>query len=451
MIKSLKRAVLLCSCMICGCLLCLTGCRNADGAAESTATSQSAFKNIPELRSGAVINVSDTDTKGAMKPVYDPDMKLAMVTRDSLLNSGFAMSDDGCYELYLNSDGNARMIYTNLEAGVSNWLSDSKFYDQAGDSASLDDTACCFEDALGGATVFTADHKLFSVLFGCDTPSSIFVSDLDGRNKRELVTLSDYELLSGAVACDSEYLYTLVTNGDNKTEAIRIDMETGAIETCFTLSEANVFLVGAFDDCLIIKTIVRPDMIDAKDTEEIYKNSIHKVYRCSLINKQITEIKQWKQDQAFEAFDGQYMQLIDVASGNLVTVDLKTGKPEVRATLAELGVDGEDADTLMPIYDNHLICPMKDDTYKAIDLTTLKVTTLGYIENTYNFPMIQGEFGDKFLVTVGNDIVPTPDHAPDGTPITTDVHWPKKALIEKKDYWNGNYNLQAIANAYLDN
>lgn len=451
MTKRLKRAVTLCGCVMSSCLLFLTGCGYANGAAQSTDASQSAFDNTPELRSGAIINVSASDNKSDQKPVYDPDMKLEMVTGDSLINSGFAISGNGCYELYLNSDGNARMIYTDMEAGESTWLSESKFYDKNGGSETLENTACCFEDAIGGATVFTANDRLFSVLFGCDTPSRIFVSDLDGRNMRTLVTLSDYAMLSGAVACDSEYLYTLVINSDNETEAIRIDMETGAMENCFTLPECNVFLESAFDDCLIIKTICRPDTTDGEDTEEIYKNSIHKVYRCSLTNKQITEIKQWKQDMVYEAFDGQYMQLVDVALGNLVTVDLKTGKSEERATLAELGISGEDASALMPIYDNHLICPMKGDVYKAIDLTTLKVTDLGYIENTYRFPMIQGEFGDKFLVIVGNDIMPTPDHAPDGTPITTDVHWPKKALIDKKDYWNGNYNLQEITNAYLEN
>lgn len=362
-------------------------------------------------------------------------------------NTPLATNDTGCYEIFLNNDWSANILYTDIQTKQRIYLSS----DLSSNHYSEDDTSW-IKNIEGGCSIFTAYDNIYLNLYGTDDkPGCLYKADANGQNRTKLLDFDKYSAITGAVASDGDYLYTISTGSDRNKYIIRINIANGDIEELLELPESRAFLNSAFDDCIIIKMISDQKSTDLENPIEMYKNQVHKVYKYSLTDNSFSEIYQWKQDLLMESYAHKNLYCFDVSGDCLIMINMENGEQKMLIpSLSNAGIDSGELMSVLYVYDNHILFEMFDDSLYAIDLDSCNLIKIESLQDSYSNPYIIGEYGTDFLVTVGNLEVPMDDTAPDGSPIITNVIMDNLAVIDKDDYWNSIHNFENIKNVFLE-
>lgn len=372
-----------------------------------------------------------------------------IVPKDGLLNMPFAISDAGCYEILLNDDLSGNILYTDIQTRQRIYLSEALSSSHHSES----DTSW-IENLSGGCSTFVMGETLFIHPYGSDdTPGSLYKAQLNGQNRVKLVDFIDYSSLCAGIACDGEYLYTLSQNKALKQCIIRINIDTGKIDEYTTLpTEAASFIVTAFDDCLIIKTITVEENMDSADAVERFRSQIHRLYKYSLSDGSLSELTYWQQNSIQETYDERYIYCFDIENDSLFMLNAETGEQEqLISSLTGVGVDHLDIASVGEVFDSHILFSTYDRSYITIDLKSKEVKVLKSIDDEGTYPYILGVYEDIFLITYGNLEVLMDSTDPDGSPMKINVIMSRLALIDKEDYWNSDYTrVEEIENVFLN-
>lgn len=387
---------------------------------------------------------SVTESDGTINENMSLDMVVPYV---GVSNTPLATNDTGCYEIFLNYDWSANILYTDVQTKQRIYLSS----DLSSNHHSEDDTSWV-KNVEGGCSIFTAFDKIYLNLYGTDDkPGCLYKADANGQNRKKLLDFDKYSAITGAVASDGEYLYTILTGSGRINYIIRINTINGDTEELMELPESRAFLMSAFDDCMIIKMISDGENTETEDSIEKYKNQIHKVYKYTLKDNSFSEIYQWKQDTLMESYDQKYLYCFDVSSDSLLKINMENCKKQTLiSSMTNVGIDSQELMSVISVYDNHIFFKTFDDSLYAIDLKSLNIIKMKTLQDGYSYPYIVGEYETEFLVTTGNLEVPMDDTAPDGSPIITNVIMDNLAVIDKDDYWNSIYNFENIKNVFLE-
>lgn len=350
---------------------------------------------------------------------------------------------DGYYELCANGDGTGNILYTDLATMQRIYLSP----DLASDHHSEADPSF-IADTSGGLCIFADESYLFIQKNGNETaPAALYRADLNGENRRKLLEFKQYLPISKSVVSDGAYLYTILTEGPDKSVLAKISPESGDIEEICELPYDNNFLMDTFDDSLVIKGLDIPDPKKTKDAVDSFKNTKHVVYRYSLTDNRLTEVIRWQQDTMYEGYDGQFMYVFDFSNDCLKTIDLRYGTETVMLeSLKEKGIDVDDNVSITTVKDGHMLYGAGGFSY-ILDLSTMEVTKRKYMDN-YKEPFIIASYGNKYLVTAGDLEIPLNGFDPAGNPIIINYTIPQLALIDPEDFWNSDYNFEPVKNTF---
>lgn len=413
------------------CILCLSSCQSSTPG-NQTLSGEKTHNNL-----------NDT----LLETSYN-DINLEMVVPwGGLMNTPIATSSTGCYEIFINNDWSCNILYTDVPSRQRIYLSP----DLSADHHSESDTSW-IEDAQGGCSVFVAEDKLYVSCYGYETAGVLYQSELSGQNRKKLVEYNEYSPITKGVASDGQFLYTILPNKSQELQIVRIDTINGKIEDCLGLTEDNAFLMSAFDNYLVIKTISSNNDMQSKDAVEAYKNQVHKIYTYSITDSKLTEIISWQQDEIQETYEKEKIYIFDLNKDLLYCMDIRNGiKSDLISPLSGIGIDKDNLETVSYVYDNHILLNLYENRLKAINIDDLNLISIKPLENSDVYPNIIGEYEDSFLVTAGNLEVPKSDTAPDGTPITTNVIMNQLALVSKDNYWKSDYELEPVQNIFLEN
>lgn len=388
------------------------------------------------LANGAVI-VESSDTADMSRTTENKELftrgNLKMyVHMDGLMNSRYAVSENGCYELAINNDWSANILYTDIAAKQRKYLSSGLSADQHSDT----DTSQ-IEDVRGGGFLFTVEDNLYIETVGYeDIPGALYRADLNGENRVKITTFDNFSPFSEAIVSDGNFLYTLTSDNGITKSVVRVNPENGYIEKIYELSEYNAFLVSAYGDTMIIKTIQIPASGQYNDNIQFYKNQEHILYKYTLGTGTIEELMRWKQDSVFETYEEDMMYFFDVSDDTLKCMNLENGEinviiPDVKDQGIAVGNFG----VLQPVWDQHLIFDDFDGNRWNIDLDTLEIKQQKYDEQLSGYPGIIGEYDDHFLISIDD---------------FNTYGIPDLALIDKENYWDSNYEIEQMRNTFYN-
>lgn len=370
-----------------------------------------------------------------------------LVNWTGLLNTPMAVSKYGSYEIMFNTDGSANILYTDIDTRQRIYLSP----DISSEHNTEADTSW-IKNANGGCALFVLDDNLFLSHFGdSDEPGLLYKMDLDGRNKKRLLSYDDYGAISNSVAYSNDDIYTILTSKDEENILVNINLKTGALKDIKNFNKESVFLMNAFDDYMIIKKIEFDTQTE--DALKAYYNQTHIIYRYSIHNDTMTKIIEWNQDTVYDAYDTKYIYLLEKETDSIIKIDVLSGdKKTIIESLKENNLVFSNIMGVLPIYDNHIIIDMDDGSSsfrKYIDLEKGRIIDTQELENG-SYLGIVGEFDNLFLVTTGRFEIPVNATAPDGSPITIMMGMRSLAIINKQNFWENKHNLQEIDNTFLN-
>ena len=287
--------------------------------------------------------------------------------------------------------------------------------------------------------------------------------DLDGSNRQILTWLAPNETIAdGCIASDSENLYYLnyfVQEDGNSSplSLIQLNITSGEKnEICQLSQNARHFIVGTYQDKIVIKNILNPititEDLSSEDIVNAFKQQVHELVLFSTDGQQ-QSLCQWHQGTRSEMYLDNKMFFWDKEQPGLYQYDLGSGSTVCLYSGAIISENGDTYTNLTlssDAFDNHILLtaiPDSTDVGKAtrfaFDLEKNTFQTLTLSRNEYNVNILQEGF-DYFLVQAGVKEYSVPDLAPDGQEITTNMLLPDVSLMIKSDYWNNIPNYIAI-------
>ena len=356
-------------------------------------------------------------------------------------------SSDGFYEIhYLGGSPGANILYTDAASAQRIYLSPdlSSDHQSASDPSWLDS-----EITAGGVTVLVANEHLFLANTGLDdTPGAIYKAELDGSGRTKLAEFTEHyvEWFTGEIAFDGEWFYV---SGESQTKLLGVSSVDGTVKELCTFPN-NVGLVsGAFDDQVLITTFEEPEGVEDMSAEERYSALKTALYSYHVDSGQMEEIMSWKTEDRIIYADGHLLYYFDIPGDCLKAADLRDGGEEIiLASLTESGINGADISEIRTVLDGHLV--YSDEYDHNIDLFSGRVTDMASLSN-YKPMVLWGSYGEQYLVSSGELEIPYDGYDPGGNPTVLVTSIPLLALIDKDDYWNGNYdNLVPVKNVFLE-
>ncbi len=400
-------------------------------------------EHLVEENNANINNVSadSNDVNNQSDLVYELEMK---VPNSGIFMNPWSASTNGCYEIMTNTDYTANILYTDVETKQRIYLSSNL----ASSHNSADDTSW-IDDTIGGVATFVADEKLYLFKGGYDTKApSLWRADLSGTNREKIVDFSDYADQPKTFAGNNQVWYMLISKDAGETALVKVDLMNKTVEEVTTFPYSTLFLMSAYDDILILKTIDVPSN-PQMDAYESYKQGVHIIFTYSLSTGELTELMSWKQNTLFEYFEGAYMYCFDVSTDKLICLDMRNGKEEIigngfinkNSFITEIS-------TFHGIYDEKVVLDADGKRY-IWDLISDEIVEMQMLEG-YVYPWIIGTYDNQYLVTTEYLEVPVETKDPNGNPMVTTMIMSNLALIDIDDYWNQNYDFIPIKNTFLE-
>ena len=168
---------------------------------------------------------------------------------------------------------------------------------------------------------------------GSGTPGKIMEMNLDGSERRDLFTLQSGETFTqNAIASNGTYFFCLINRvqaGDaiwNKS-LIKIDAKTGQSETIYDF-DLPVYIVGAFDDILVLKTIEIPsleELFNSETSSQTIASQVHTLYTFAINTSSLQQVKKWKQIELSGACQDNTFCYLNFEDLSVYRLDISTG------------------------------------------------------------------------------------------------------------------------------
>lgn len=212
-------------------------------------------------------------------------------SHNGIIASGMVGNKNGCYEVLYRPVGDGNILYTDYASKSRIYLSSriTGEHNNESDSSWLKST-------VGGCYFSLTSEYL--ILFKLNTPAFadsetdmqrgyIAKYDLDGSNRQILTWLAPNETIAdGCIASDSENLYYLnyfVQEDGNSSplSLIQLNITSGEKDEICQLSQnARHFIVGTYQDKIVIKNILNPITItEDLSSEDIVNALLRKIGR----------------------------------------------------------------------------------------------------------------------------------------------------------------------------
>lgn len=362
-------------------------------------------------------------------------------------NTDIASCEEGLYFFVENPRGGNNILYLNYQSKQINFLTANQ---NAKHYGSEDSSWFSEKESYGGLFPFIVNNKLYVLKMattsfpetigeqGDAALGCIYAMNRDGTERRTLVTFGDKEEAAHdfGMASDGEYLFlvkTIYDNGVRKQTLTKIHLETGNAQDIVTLQSGNNFIMGVFENSLLIQTFSTPDIpvgengFDAAQAQFEAQSFI--LYMLDLRTFELDVLKQWVQDEIIlgEIFEDGFIY-IDLESNSVCKLNLGNNQNE---TLSLIPFAIEKYKTFFDgIYDGRFL------------FKTLPPNAPLYYRSAYN--ICSGEFHEMTIKISADDNDGTFDNNPiaesseyfvlfDPVPDTFSLSF---QLIKKQDYWN---------------
>lgn len=413
---------------------------------------------VPLVSCGSLDAASSTDVPDKTDNIYQDTVHLITDPYGPLLDRN-SQTDMGYYELLLSVDAESNnILYTDFESKQRIYLCSSPGCTHNNNSCTswIDATA-------GGSFLFIgpSGQQLYYVQRGtedtstldAETTGKIFAMDLDGSQRHVLFDIAESGRICDAIAADSNYFYIDINTVDPsifeaKKQVWRIDAKTGSKEVLVANLPADTRLFGAFGTELLFQ--------QQGETGVTFR-------AFDLRTGSFRDLCGWEYDD-FDGISTVYGQQLFVLAkqaenkGILIVYDLQS---QETVTIEGVPIYGGDLTSFVGLYDNtHLVLETTDNTDPdsvrflryMVDLSTgdVRELTLTYTSNGYSYPLpILAETNDDLLVTY-DTYTGHMQTVMDGQTLQLKVpEAPRRALINKEDFWNNVPNYQIITDSVM--
>lgn len=415
--------------------------------------------------------ISDTEGKSSpeystVSPVEKTQMKI-ISSQNGIIASGMVGNDYGCYEIFYRPSGDGNILYTDYATQSRIYLSS-----QVSAERNSENDTSWLESTVGGCYFSLTSENL--LLFKLNTPNFndqqlserqgyIARYDLNGANRKVLTQLSPNEVIAdGCIVSDSNNIYYLTyyiqddgTSSPFSLTSLNI-LSGEKKKICEFSADSRHFIVGAYQDKIVMKNIVNPvnfsSMSSAEEITEAFRRQRHEIVLLSPDGRQ-ESICQWKQGERSEMFTDDKMFYWDTAKKGIYELDFETGKEKSLNNDPIVGSDGTSYNSLILYadpFDGHILATATQEENGqeksiqiAFDIENKVYKELKLIENERPVQIL-AEGANYFLVQTGLKEYPIPDYMPDGQQYTTNMLVPDIYLIAKQDYWNSIPNYIPI-------
>lgn len=384
-----------------------------------------------------------------------------------------AGNEIGYYDLLYRGMG-ANILYTDYATKQCVYLSSQV------SSTHQDETDLIWIPSVdGGIEPFLSGDKLYMRVIGMPgdsdgsgTPGKIMEMNLDGSERRDLFTLQSGETFTqNAIASNGTYFFCLINRvqaGDaiwNKS-LIKIDAKTGQSETIYDF-DLPVYIVGAFDDILVLKTIEIPsleELFNSETSSQTIASQVHTLYTFAINTSSLQQVKKWKQIELSGACQDNTFCYLNFEDLSVYRLDISTG--DTQKVCDGFPACDPEHTNLLGFFDSHLQFEVMDlsniqpdgsgvERYQyAVDLDKgeIMAQTLFIQESEDTMPSvyhIMAETEDYFLVHYATTTKVVESIVSDGTIGTEQISLAKNALIKKSDYWSNINNIIPISDENL--
>lgn len=367
-------------------------------------------------------------------PENQNPQSLKMLTGpNGIMNGSVAQTDAGDYSLYNNSDGSINILYTDFSQRRCIYLCQQP-------NCTHDNEACTswLSTQGGGTGIFAGEDKIYLLQFEdlkTEQPCKILEFDFDGNNRKEIVALDAAQTIISAIVSDEKCFYfflsEILTSGDaphNETLLAQLDMETKSIKVLDSLPGDAVYIMGAENRDLFLKTR------NGKDVT---------LSRYNVDDKTYTEIQVLPASASQEQkLYGHQLIYYDFEKNDLVSLDLYKG--ELNTLVSEVwSIKTIDSTYLSEIWDDHLIVSRNATDPIVVDLKSKKTNpyTLSWGTNDMLMPVtICGETSEEFYVVTGMRNLEFQYRDLEGNLQTGLENRYVYSMISKRDYWENRPN-----------
>lgn len=379
-------------------------------------------------------------------------------SKNGIIASGMIGNEQGCYEIFYRPTGDGNIIYTDYATQNRVYLSSqvTSTHNDSTDTSWLPSTVggCYFALSDTNLILFKLNTPAFADDDSEETQGYIARYDLNGSNRQVLAKLSSNETIAdGCIVSDSKNIYYLeyfVNEDGSNTPTIlaKLNISTGErTEICQLPQDSRHFIVGTYNDKIILKSVLNPvNIAEISSGDELvnaYKQQVHEISLISQDGQQQSVCK-WKQGTRSEVFDNNTMYYWDNENQAMYRWDFENNSEICLYSGAVIGANGTNYTdlTLRPdTYDEHILAtaPDPDDPNNSIRLAyDLQSNTFSELTLSANERDVEilAEGAQFFLVQIGLKEYPVADYAPNGQEIVTEMLLPDIRLMKKTDYWN---------------
>lgn len=393
-----------------------------------------------------------------------------------LYNNSFGLacgSKDGYYSIYNNEDGITNIMYVDYKTRKQIYLCDKLECNHDNDKctsyidfkyAAMEKILLCDDKYL---YLITSEHNntngiSTSISYGDlgaineDQPTTIYRMNLDGSNKKKLVTLNTGELLANNFFTDGNYIYgiamknsTVILDDDNSytdndsCRLIGISNDSGEVKEISTWN-SDWSILGVFNNKVIVKQLkfnkelTVEDKTDEEKYKELLSNAEDIILAFDIKTREFEELISNKSNNDY--YYNMYGKDIFYYSYNgdkIMSFDLNTKEENVFLE--------SKYSNIQQIYDGYIISSDWSDDNNAsylINIDNKSINEFNLIKNN-GFPVnIIAESKDLFFVESNCDIE---SEYVEWAGVTQEVETNRQySLISKEDFFNSNKNFEDI-------
>lgn len=248
-------------------------------------------------------------------------------------------------------------------------------------------------------------------------PSVLYQMNPDGTGRKKVYTFEEGVILEDLVIAGAKELYfaakkletakegTAVMTTASERKLIKLDMEKGKTEDIFSLNTEQGIsykVTGCFENCLVLEGTAYENGdsgewdMEQEEWKELYRKSKNVIAVYDLAENQCNQVYQLENTKLHSTTNQEGILYVSKEnSGEIQSVDLKTGEAAVLASLNQNSIIGKTSDKL--------ICQnwdtQKDASLYFVDLKSGEVSHCGLVNLCNGWPLeIVCEAGEEFMV-----------------------------------------------------
>lgn len=323
----------------------------------------------------------------------------------------------------------------------------------------------CSAVVPGASGLVCLDGHLFVFTETEEGKRSIVRLNEDGSGRETVAELNGSDAYRSAFAGAQDSLFTVAQSYHAEDhmqtpDLIRIDLASGALQTLERLDPSrNWYLVGAFGETLLLKSIEHPG--DAPEgSQEAYREQRHTLFLYTVSTGQWTTLSSWKQDDILNACYGDLLFLYDPAKAAFSVERLHADSAEVILAGDPLPV-GEVRDAFFyGFYDGRVVVEMGENiapegdvpeyrwrmfAVSAQDGSVAELTLQQTYQGVDEFIRPIAQANGRLLVKYGVREESRTAEGPDGSLERYNTIVPVYAMIDSADFFSNTPRFQEIS------